>query len=55
MAELYVQCLGNQTPRITAQNLRELDWTQIDRRIEDGKFLDGRVEFFSIEFDMNRS
>ncbi|KAI1729752.1 AMOP domain-containing protein [Ditylenchus destructor] len=27
---------GNQTPRITAQNLRELDWTQIDRRIEDG-------------------
>ena len=27
---------GNQTPRITAQNLRELDWTQIDRRAEDG-------------------
>lgn len=28
---------GNQTPRITAQNLRELDWTQIDRRTEEGK------------------
>lgn len=28
---------GNMTPRITAQNLREIDWTQVDRRIEDGK------------------
>ncbi|KAH7726583.1 Protein K03H1.5 [Aphelenchoides avenae] len=27
---------GNMTPRITAQNLREIDWTQVDRRIEDG-------------------
>jgi len=27
---------GNQTPRITEQNLRELDWSQIDRRTEDG-------------------
>ncbi|KAI6179709.1 Protein mesh [Aphelenchoides besseyi] len=27
---------GNQTPRITAQNLHEIDWTQVDRRIEDG-------------------
>lgn len=28
---------GNQTPRITAQNLHKLDWTQIDRRSEEGK------------------
>lgn len=27
---------GNQTPRITAQHLRDLDWTQIDRRSEEG-------------------
>lgn len=27
---------GNQTPRITAQNLRDLDWTKIDRRTEEG-------------------
>uniref|UniRef100_A0AC34FVY7 Uncharacterized protein n=1 Tax=Panagrolaimus sp. ES5 TaxID=591445 RepID=A0AC34FVY7_9BILA len=27
---------GYQTPRITAQMLREIDWTQIDRRAEDG-------------------
>jgi hypothetical protein len=27
---------GSQTPRITAQNLHEIDWTQIDRRTEDG-------------------
>lgn len=27
---------GSQTPRITAQNLHQIDWTQIDRRIEDG-------------------
>ncbi|KAI6182105.1 Protein mesh [Aphelenchoides bicaudatus] len=27
---------GSQTPRITAQNLHEIDWTQVDRRTEDG-------------------
>uniref|UniRef100_A0A914DAQ5 Uncharacterized protein n=1 Tax=Acrobeloides nanus TaxID=290746 RepID=A0A914DAQ5_9BILA len=27
---------GNQTPRITSQNLREIDWTQVDRRSEEG-------------------
>uniref|UniRef100_A0A0K0F7J0 Protein mesh (inferred by orthology to a D. melanogaster protein) n=1 Tax=Strongyloides venezuelensis TaxID=75913 RepID=A0A0K0F7J0_STRVS len=27
---------GNQTPRITAQNLREIDWSQVDRRSEEG-------------------
>ena len=27
---------GHQTPRLTSQILRELDWTQIDRRAEDG-------------------
>ncbi len=27
---------GNQMPRITAQNLRELDWSQIDRRTDGG-------------------
>ncbi|PIO64557.1 hypothetical protein TELCIR_13810 [Teladorsagia circumcincta] len=26
----------NQSPRITHQNLRELDWTRIDRRSEEG-------------------
>ena len=27
---------GYQTPRLTSQILREIDWTQIDRRAEDG-------------------
>lgn len=27
---------GSQTPRVTAQNLHEIDWTQVDRRAEDG-------------------
>jgi hypothetical protein len=27
---------GSQTPRITAQHLHEIDWSQVDRRAEDG-------------------
>jgi hypothetical protein len=26
----------DQSPRITSQNLRDIDWTQIDRRSEEG-------------------
>lgn len=29
--------LLNQSPRITFQHLREIDWTQVDRRAEEGE------------------
>lgn len=42
---------GNQTPRITAQNLREIDWSQVDRRTEEGErkpFIQLNIKFWNI-------